>query len=138
MVLNVLDNMKNLSLGTLIEKLHDAMASMAKNMGTMLDVNRRIVGEDDVKRLRKHILQKLEQRDDVVDNEKLLKMLELFASDDRIITIMRKDVEEWVKLLEQVSTHMAHGGNITDKEKDELYRINKLATEIKSIIRRER
>lgn len=127
---------RDLSLDSLFNKLHSLMQNLAKDVDSVIEDNKE-VGMDSIKDLRDHINYKLTKKEEILDNEKLLKVLNLFSEDKAVLEIIKEDAEEWVELLDAIEQSIGgSGGDLTAKEKREIEQINKLTTEIKSLIRK--
>lgn len=128
---------RNMSLDSLFGRLHGLMVNLVKDVDSVIDDNK-AVSMDTVKELRDHINFKLGKKEEIYENEKLLKLLNLFAEDKAVLEIIREDAEEWVQLLEAIEESInERGGNLTKQEKNEVKEIRKLTSEIKTLIRKD-
>ena len=130
--------LSNLSLDDLFGKLHTLMVNLVKDVDSVLEDNKSM-GMDSIRELRDHISDRLARNEEINDNRKLLKLLNLFSEDKAVLEIIREDSEEWVELLEAIEGSIKGGGSgtLTAKEKNEIKEIRRLTSEIKSIIRKD-
>ena len=132
----MMDGLKGATINALLTKLHDAILTFADNVDVIIEENRAIA-IDDIRELRDHIMKRLEKQEEVADNRKILKLLDLFSKDKAVLEIIREDAEEWVKLLEGIEGNIrSRGDQITEEEKEEIKEIGKLTAEIKALIRK--
>jgi transcriptional regulator of heat shock response len=128
---------RELSLDSLFERLHRLMSNLVKDIDSVIEDNKE-VGMADVRELREHISTRLNKKEEIKDNEKLLKLLNLFSEDKAVLEIIREDAEEWVDLLDAIEESIrATGLPLTNSEQNEIKEIKRLTAEIKSLIRKE-
>lgn len=131
------NDMNELSLDHLFSKLHRLMKNLVTDVDSVIEDNKEMSMES-VRELRESINSKLGRKEEIQDNQRLLKLLNLFSEDKAVIEIIREDADEWVKLLESIEGSITEkGGNLTPREKNEVKEINRLTSEIKSLIRKE-
>lgn len=127
----------DMSIDGLFGKLHGLMINLVKDVDSVIEDNKSI-NMDAVRDLREHISEKLGKKEEIQDNEKLLKLLNLFSEDRAVLEIIREDAEEWTELLEAIEKSITDKGpNLTKEEQAEVKQISKLTSEIKSLIRKE-
>lgn len=132
----MLDDIRTLSLNNLISRLHDAVVEFVKNVGSIVQENKELAMSD-IRDLREHISRKLANNEEVADNKKLLKLLDLFATDKAVLELIKEDAEEWVGMLEAIEERLeSRGENITKGERREIDEINRLTSEIKRLARK--
>lgn len=133
----MLDGILNMSLGSLFEKLHESMLSFVKNMDGIVKENSELpLGE--IKELREHIKGRLERNEEIGDNQKLLKLLDLLSTDRAVLELVKEEAEEWAEMLEAIERSLpADTAKLTAKEREEVEKIGALASEIKGMIRKE-
>lgn len=125
-----------LSLGSLFDKLHSLMVNLVKDVDSVIEDNRE-VSMDRIKELRDHINHKLSRNEEIHDNQRLLKVLNLFSEDRAVLEIIREDADEWVDLLNAIERNISDSGvSLTKREQEEIKEINRLTSEIKSLIRK--
>jgi transcriptional regulator of heat shock response len=130
-------DLKDLSLDGLFSKLHGLMVNLVRDVDSVIEDNNEMT-MDNVRDLRNHINYKLSKKEEIQDNEKIIKLLNLFSEDKAVIEIIREDAEEWVELLEAIEGSITEkGGDLTPKEEREVKDIKRLTLEIKSLIRKE-
>ncbi|MGC8710635.1 MAG: hypothetical protein ACP5RF_03450 [Candidatus Micrarchaeia archaeon] len=133
----MLNNFKDMSLGALFGKLHGAMSSFTKDINGFIEKNKSI-SMGDIKELREHIQKRLENNEEVEDNMKLRELLNLFATDKAVLEVIKEDSEEWIEMLDAIIENLENKkGELTIEEKAELHQIISLATDIKSMLRKE-
>lgn len=129
-------DVKEMTLDGLFSKLHGLMANLAKDIDSVLEDNREL-GMDSVRQLRDHIKSRLSRNEEIEDNKKLLKLLNLFSEDKAVLEIIKEDSKEWVELLEAIEKSISERGpNLTKSEQNEIKEINRITSEIKSLIRK--
>ncbi len=132
----IMKDIKGLSLDSLFGRLHQLMVNLVSDMESVIQDNRE-VNMDEIKELRTHINYKLGKKEEVYDNQKLLKLLNLFSEDKAVLEIVREDAEEWVELLDAIEANMTGGGRkLTQSEKREVKQIGELTSQIKQLIRK--
>ncbi len=130
-------DVKEMSLDGLFGKLHGLMINLVKDVDSVIADNKE-VSMDAVRELRDHINYKLGKKEEIQDNEKILRLLNLFSEDKAVLEIIREDAEEWVELLEAIEQSISERGpNLTAGEQKEIREINRLTSEIKTLIRKE-
>ena len=131
------DGFTNLTLDSLLGKLHSALVNFARDVEEMIEENKALTVED-IRELRRNIQQRLDRNEEITDNRKLLAMLDLFATDKAVLEIIREDAEDWIKLLEDIEDNIkGKAGKLTPDERAEMKEISKLTSNIKELIRRE-
>ena len=129
------NDLKDSTLDSLFGKLHGLMVNLVKDVDSVLEDNKE-VSMDGIRTLRDHINYKLGKKEEIQDNERLLKVLNLFSEDKAVIEIIREDSEEWVKLLDAIEDGLEKGGAMTSREQNEIKQIRRLTGEIKQLIRK--
>jgi regulator of replication initiation timing len=127
-----------MTLDSLIGKLHSMLTTFAGDIEDMIEENEEVT-VDDIRELRQKIQERLDKNEEITDNQKLLTMLDLFATDKAVLEIIREDADEWIALLESIEDNIkgSSGGEITPEEEKEIKEIGKLTTEIKTLIRKD-
>ncbi len=129
-------DLRELSLDSLFGKLHGLMINLVRDMDSVIEDNK-AVSMEGIRDLRQHINYKLGKKEEIQDNEKLLKVLNLFSEDRAVLEIIREDAEEWVELLNAIEESIkGNGGDLTKREEQEIKEINRLTNQIKSLIRK--
>lgn len=128
---------RELPLDSLFEKLQNLMSNLVKDVDSVIEDNK-VIGMSDIRDLREHINSRLSKREEIHDNEKILRLLNLFSEDKAVLEIIKEDAEEWVNLLEAIEDNIRSSGvPLTMREKKEIKEIRRLTTEIKSLIRKD-
>jgi hypothetical protein len=136
-VVLMVKDIKELSLNSLLDKLHSLMVNLVKDVNSVIEDNQDMSMKS-IRDIRDHINYKLGKKEEIYENEKILKMLNLLSEDKAVLEIIREDAEEWVNLLDAIEESIGgNGGTLTKKEEKEIKEINRLTTEIKSLIRKD-
>jgi hypothetical protein len=133
----MVNDMSSMTLGTLFDRLHGLMVNLVKDIDSVIEDNKD-VGMDSVRDLREHITARLSRREEIEDNQKILKLLNLFSEDSAALEIIREDSEEWIELLDAIGDSIGKGkATLTPNEQDEIKKIRMLTSEIKQLIRKD-
>jgi ElaB/YqjD/DUF883 family membrane-anchored ribosome-binding protein len=132
----IMKDLKELSLDGLFERLHQLMANLVSDIESVIQDNKE-VSMDEVRDLRSHINYKLGRKEEVYDNQKLLKLLNLFSEDRAVLEIIKEDSEEWLELLEAIESNIrgTGGKKLTRAEMKEVEQIGVLTKQIKGLLR---
>ncbi|MGC8652293.1 MAG: hypothetical protein ACP5UH_03530 [Candidatus Micrarchaeia archaeon] len=129
------DGLKSRSISTLIGQLHAAILSVTKAARGITKKNDAL-SIHDIRELRDHITKRLEAKEDIGDNEKLLMLLNLFATDKEVLELVRDETEEWARLLQAIEESLIKKQEgLTKEEKLELEEVIKLTRDIKEMVR---
>ena len=129
------NDMRSLSLGELLSKLHSAVRQFVSDLDAVIERNMR-VSTDDIRSLRASITERLRAGKDEVENRKLLEVLDLLSMDKTVIGLMKDDVEEWLEFIDAVESHIASGEyRASGEEKEELARMRELTARISGLLR---
>ena len=134
----MIDGIRNLSLGELLSKLHSAILDFVETIDETIEHDRG-VSASDIRQLRDHIASKIEKKEDVADNQKLLKVLDLFATNSAVIELVREDAEDWLRFLDSIEKGIEQKGGTTELKKEEIKEINdirELTSQIRELIRK--
>ena len=127
----------NLSLNELIKKLYDSIKNFAKNMEKVTEMNNKIT-HSEIMELKEHIVNRLNNGEEVEDNKKLIDLLEVLSKDESIIQIIKDDAEEWISLLDAIENNIKlDGRKLNNNEEKELKQINYMATSMKEFLRKD-
>ncbi len=130
-------DIKDMSLDSLFGKLHGLMVNLVKDVDSVIEDNKEMSMKS-IRDIRDHINYKLSKKEEIYENEKLLKMLNLLSEDKAVLEIIKEDAEEWVDLLNAIEQSIGQGGGTLKKnEENEIKEINRLTGEIKSLIRKD-
>lgn len=129
------NDMRSLSLGELLSKLHSAVRQFVSDLDAVIERNMR-VSTDDIRSLRASITERLRAGKDEVENRKLLEVLDLLSMDKTVIGLMKDDAEEWLEFIDAVESHIASGEyKASGEEKEELARMRELTARISGLLR---
>lgn len=129
------NDMRSLSLGELLSKLHSAVRQFVSDLDAVIERNMR-VSTDDIRSLRASVTERLRAGKDEVENKKLLEVLDLLSMDKTVIGLMKDDAEEWLEFIDAVESHIASGEyRASGEEKEELARMRELTARISGLLR---
>ncbi len=131
-------DLKSLSISDLFSKLHRMISDFIETIDETIRDNRQI-GLDDIKSLRAHITSRLQKNEDIEENKKLLKVLDLFATNKAVMELIRADADDWLDFLEAIKKRLEQKGDESDLTREELQDIEKakkLTQEIRAMIRK--
>jgi len=130
-------DIKDLSLDGLFGRLHQLMVNLVGDIDSVIQDNKEM-SMDEIRNLRTHINYKLGKKEEMYDNQKLLKLLNLFSEDKAVLEIIREDAEEWLELLEAIESNIVGDGSrkLTQREEREVKQIGNLTKQIKTLIRK--
>ena len=129
------NDMRSLSLGELLSKLHSAVRQFVSDLDAVIERNMR-VSTDDIRSLRAGVTERLRAGKDEVENRKLLEVLDLLSMDKTVIGLMKDDAEEWLEFIDAVESHIASGEyKASGEEKEELARMRELTARISGLLR---
>ena len=131
----VIEGLKKLSLNELFSRLHDSITALAKNVGSLTEKNRQM-SLIDIIELRNHIRSKIEAHQDTIENEKILRLVELFKEDKNALELVKTDLAEWLSFLEAIKFHLEHTKDLGEEEGRELDRIKKEITQLQTVLRK--
>ena len=133
----IMDSLKSLSMGELIERLHNSIRSFAGSIGRVNEMNSQISASD-ISELRNHIKDRIAKGEDVEHNEKLLKLVDLFSTNKSVMELVKSDADEWVEFLEAIRGSLDHAtAGATRAEASEIEEIRKSIERLKLTIRKE-
>ncbi|MCW6160184.1 MAG: hypothetical protein LVQ95_03815 [Candidatus Micrarchaeales archaeon] len=125
-----LESLKKLSLNELITRLHESIGSFSRNISKLTERNRELTLVDIIE-LRNHVKKKLEAHEESAENERLLKLIELFKDDKNALELARIDVDEWIDFLDAIKFHLEQSkGALSKEEQEEIRDIEKLREDI--------
>ena len=116
-----------LSLNELVTVLHNLVMSFSRGIEKLIQNNDEL-SVDEIDQLRDHIKGRLAKGEESVENEKLLKLINLFKNDKRAFELMQKDVDEWLRFLDAIKDHVSKNPKGIDTETKEEF--NKLREDI--------
>jgi ElaB/YqjD/DUF883 family membrane-anchored ribosome-binding protein len=125
---------ETVSLGGLLSQLHKSILDLTKNLDQLIDSDSRH-SKAEIQELREHIRARLVRKEDELDNKKLLELLDLFATNDAAMRIIREDADEWLEFIEALEYRLKQGEAATSEMKTEVREISRLTSEIKDTLR---
>ncbi len=130
-------DIKDLSLDSLFSRLHQLMVNLVSDIDSVIQDNKEL-SMDEIRNLRTHINYKLGKKEEMHDNQELLKVLNLFSEDRAVLEIIREDAEEWLELLNAIESNITGDGSkkLTPSQRKEVKQIGELTQQIKSLIRK--
>ena len=130
--------LSKLKLGELFQKLKAGLEDLVKESKNMSETNRS-VAMSDIGAIRNHIVKKISRKEDVKENQQMLKVLELFSDDRIFIDVIREESEEWLKFLDSIekSVKGLDSADATPQEKKEVNDIIKRIESVRGMIRNE-
>lgn len=132
------DDLKHLSLGELFSRLHRAIVDFVDTLDETIEDNRQ-VGAGDIRELRQHISERLGKNEEIDDNKKLLKVLDLFANNSAIMELVREDADDWLDFIEAIEKQIQEkgdAGKLTKEELADIDKIKEMTSQIKAMIRK--
>lgn len=125
----ILEQLKKLSLNELIAALQDQIISFSREIDRLIDKNSEL-NTTEIDQLRNHIKSRLEAGEERAENERLLKLVNLFSDDKKALSLIREDVDEWLGFLDAVDGHI--GGDSKSVDTEQLRRdLTKLRMELR-------
>jgi hypothetical protein len=95
-----------------------------------------IVDDNTVRELREHIKNRLAIGEEKVDNQNILKLLDLFSENKEVIEFIKEEAEEWLDLVEAIEKHIESGDKVlSEKEQEEVKELKELTDKIKHTLR---
>ena len=130
-----LNTLKKLSLNELITSLHDLISSFSRGLGKIIQKNEELQTKD-LDELREHIQARLNAGEEKVDNEKLLKLIDLLKDDKNAFDLMSKDVSVWLEFLDAIEEHIGEGVmGLGAGEQEKLQELKENLFELKEMLR---
>ena len=111
----ILEQLKKLSLNELIAALQDQIVSFSRGIDRLIDKNSEF-NTTEIDQLRDHIKNRLEAGEERAENERLLKLVNLFSDDKKALSLIREDVDEWLEFLDAVDDHIGGDSKAVDTE----------------------
>ncbi|MDE1856874.1 MAG: hypothetical protein KGH98_02190 [Candidatus Micrarchaeota archaeon] len=122
--------------GVLLGKLHSSLVEFVRGMDSIVEENRSM-SMSEIHALRDAVHARLTEDRDIEDKKRLLKLLDLFAKDRAVLSIIKEDAKSWLKLLDTIEETLARNEReLTSDEKKEVQEIRRLSTEIRQLVRK--
>ncbi|MEM3841129.1 MAG: hypothetical protein QXN59_00315 [Candidatus Micrarchaeaceae archaeon] len=128
--------LSKLKVGELFQKLRLGLEDLVKESKGMSDANSGI-SSSEIGRLRGHIVKRISRREDVKENQEILKILDLLSDDKIFIDVIKEESAEWLEFLDSIEKSVKNldSSIATAKEKDEVDRIVGKIERVKGLIR---
>ncbi|MCL5786737.1 MAG: hypothetical protein M1520_00835 [Candidatus Marsarchaeota archaeon] len=129
------EELSKISLSRLFNILTDSMTRMVEGLKGLVKRNE-IVDDSTVRELREHIKNRLAVGEERVDNQNILKLLDLFSENKEVIEFIKEESEEWLELVEAIEKHIESGDRtLSEKEQEEVRELKELTDKIKHTLR---
>lgn len=129
------EELSKISLSRLFSILTDSMTRMVEGLKGLVKRNE-IVDDSTVSELREHIKNRLAVGEERVDNQNILKLLDLFSENKEVMEFIKEEAEEWLDLVEAIEKHIESGDKaLTEKEQEEVRELKELTDKIKHTLR---
>jgi hypothetical protein len=129
------EELSKISLSRLFSILTDSMTRMVEGLKGLVKRNE-IVDDSTVRELREHIKNRLAIGEERVDNQNILKLLDLFSENKEVIEFIKEEAEEWLDLVEAIEKHIESGDRtLSEKEQEEVRELKELTDKIKHTLR---
>ena len=129
------EELSKISLSRLFSILTDSMTRMVEGLKGLVKRNE-IVDDNTVRELREHIKNRLAVGEEKVDNQNILKLLDLFSENKEVIEFIKEEAEEWLDLVEAIEKHIESGDKVlSEKEQEEVRELKELTDKIKHTLR---
>ena len=129
------EELSKISLSRLFSILTDSMTRMVEGLRGLMKRNE-IVDDSTVRELREHIKSRLAIGEERVDNQNILKLLDLFSENKEVIEFIKEEAEEWLELVEAIEKHIESGDRtLSEKEQEEVRELKELTDKIKHTLR---
>ena len=129
------EELSKISLGRLFSILTDSMTRMVEGLKGLMNKNE-TVDDNTVREIREHIKDRLAAGEERVDNQNILKLLDLFSENKEVIEFIKEEAEEWLELVEAIEKHIESGDReLSEKEQEEVMELKELMNKIKHTLR---
>ena len=129
------EELSKISLSRLFSILTDSMTRMVEGLKGLVKRNEN-VDDNTVRELREHIKNRLATGEEKVDNQNILKLLDLFSENKEVIEFIKEEAEEWLDLVEAIEKHIESGDKVlSEKEQEEVKELKELTDKIKHTLR---
>ncbi len=129
------EELSRISLGRLFNILTESMTRMVEGLKGLMK-REESVDDKTIRELRDHIKTRLAKGEERVDNQHLLKLLDLFSENKEIIEFIKEEAEEWLELVEAIEKHIESGDSkLSSKEEKEVMELKELSEKIKHTLR---
>jgi len=125
-----------ITLSDLFEKLHNALTSFAADIEELVETDKRVASEQEIVDLRERIKEKLKKKEDLEDRTKVINLLNLLISNEKVLELIKDDAEEWIALLDAIEDNVSSKAVNTEQEKKEIEEIKALTKDLTEVIRK--
>lgn len=133
----MLETLSRLSLSSLFDKLQTSLMLFVGKIEKVAEEQNKSISLDEIKELRNHISSRLSNNEEIEDNKKILKLLELFSTDKEILEVLREDASNWLRLLDAIEANLVRKSDaLSEEEKQEIIQIHDLAGSVRELTRR--
>ncbi|MCL5430287.1 MAG: hypothetical protein M1504_02305 [Candidatus Marsarchaeota archaeon] len=129
------DGIKKLSLGELVSRLYNSIKSLSGDIGKLVGRNREM-SLVELAELRKQIKERLDKGIERTENERLIKLIDLFREDKNAIELIKIEMDEWLSFLDAMKDHLDDvRKGATDEELKEIGKMKSDITRLQNILR---
>ncbi len=129
------DLLSGLSINELLSKLHDAIKEFAETIDSLIEHNKSI-NYKEINELRNMIKSRIKNGENIDDNTKILKILELFSANKSVMELVREDVDEWIEFIDAIEEGIKNRKiDLKGQEGLEFKKIQKMNEELKALMR---
>ncbi len=125
-----------ITLSDLFEKLHNALTSFAADIEELVETDKRVASEQEIVDLRERIKEKLKKKEDLEDRTKVINLLNLLISNEKVLELIKDDAEEWIALLDAIEANVSSKAVNTEQEKKEIEEIKALTKDLTEVIKK--
>ena len=128
------DHLSSISIGNLLNRLHESIVRFVHNVEEIVHDNNSIkLGE--IEQLREHIEERIKKGEDVADNERTLKIIELFLTDKYVMEFIKEDADEWLDFINTIEHHLS-SRKAAEGEKEDINEISRNIAKLQEILRK--
>ena len=86
--------------------------------------------------MRERIKEKLKKKEDLEDRTKVINLLNLLISNEKVLELIKDDAEEWIALLDAIEDNVSSKAVNTEQEKKEIEEIKALTKDLTEVIKK--
>ncbi|MCL4380688.1 MAG: hypothetical protein M1331_02985 [Candidatus Marsarchaeota archaeon] len=129
------DFLSKLSVNELLSKLHEAIKEFAETIDSLIEHNKS-VNYKEINELRNMIKKRIEKGENIDDNTKILKILELFSANKSVMELVREDVDEWLEFIDAIEEGIKNSRlNLKGQDEMDFKKIQMMNAELRTLIR---
>ncbi len=129
------DHLSSISLGNLLNRLHESIVRFVHNVEEIVHENNNIKLAE-IEQLREHIEERIKKGEDVADNERTLKIIELFLTDKYVMEFIKEDAGEWLDFINTLEHHLSEKKAVSGEDKESIDEISKNIVKLQEILRK--